>query len=207
MTTGEDEISVQAWRPRDDLELLQDQLDGLASWRLDAHDELTIGEVAGSAREARQDMRRRMEVRRREQAALLARADEQLEESARLLRTSRPPRVVLVHRDAWFRGRVQQLLEAESIVTTAALDNGADGVGVVVAEQPDLVLVEDLLPMVTGMEVVRRVQAYAPKTLIAAHVAHADEVEEFLRAGARAAFTRQTPLVAVARELASLLRT
>jgi CheY-like chemotaxis protein len=62
------------------------------------------------------------------------------------------------------------------------VDNGADAVGVVAAEQPDLLLVEDRLPMVSGEQVIAGVRTFSPNTLIAAQVAYSDRVGALLDA-------------------------
>ena len=56
------------------------------------------------------------------------------------------------HRQAWFRGKVASGLQAGGVAVEADLENGADALGAVVAEQPDFLLVEDKLPMVSGLD-------------------------------------------------------
>ncbi len=91
------------------------------------------------------------------------------------------------------------------MLVIAELDDGADGLGLVVAEQPDLVLVEDLLPSVPGTELVRIARPMTARTIFTAQVAYADDITGMLETGATAAFARQVPPADLAEELAALL--
>ena len=115
------------------------------------------------------------------------------------------PRALLVHRNEWLRRRVAQDLERCGIEVVAQLDNGAEGVGALVAEQPDLLFVEDTLPMVSGLQVLQEAGRYAPRTLLAAQVGYDDQLPAALDAGAVAAFTRRIPPADIGAELARLV--
>ncbi|MBW3611859.1 MAG: hypothetical protein KY438_10085, partial [Actinobacteria bacterium] len=71
---------------------------------------------------------------------------------------------------------------AAGVRVVARLDNGADALGVVVAEQPDLVLVEESLAMLPGQEVVREIRQFSPHTLVVAQVAYGDRAGQMLDA-------------------------
>ena len=188
-----------------ELDLAALQLQALERW----HDARRTAERAAAvteqSREARMDLDRRMEVLRAQHDAIVRRTEEQLRSSVRLLREVPARRAVLAHRDAWFRGRVCADLAARGVEVVAELENGAEAVGVAVAEQPDLLLVEDRLAMLSGEEVVREVRSYAPRTLIAAQVAYEDRLSVMFDAGATAAYTRRVPPLDVAADLARLL--
>lgn len=160
--------------------------------------------TAVGSREARLDAARRLDVVRRQHEALIARTVAALEDSVALMGPTRP-RAVVVHRNAWFRDRVAAALEDEGIVVLARLDNGADAVGAAVAEQPELLLLEDPVPMMTGEQVVREVLHYSPGTLIGVQAPDERSVRHLLAAGAGAVFARQVPPVDVARALADAL--
>ena len=87
----------------------------------------------------------------------------------------------------------------------AGTDNGADAVGLIAAEQPDLVLIEDTLSMLAGAEVVREVRHFCPETVVTAKAAYGDRVGRLLDAGPSAVFTRQTPPAEVALSLLRLV--
>jgi DNA-binding NarL/FixJ family response regulator len=101
--------------------------------------------------------------------------------------------------------KVADDLALRQIAVVARLTNGAEAVGAVVAEQPDLLLVEDSLPMMSGEDVVREVRTFAPLTRIGAQVAHDDRIAAMLDAGAHSAYTRRVPPADVAAALVGLL--
>jgi CheY-like chemotaxis protein len=195
------------FRPRLPVEVISDQLLGIAAWH-EARRALERAQLGvtgqGLSREMRLDLDRRMDVIRRQHEAMVQRITEQLADSPRLGRGTANPRAVLVHRNEWYRAKVVEGLRAGGVDVVAVLDNGADAVGLAVAEQPDLLFVEDKLPMIGGPEVISQVSAFAPNTLTAAQVAHEGAVAEALDAGAVAAFARRIPPADVARDLCRL---
>ena len=197
-------LDLPTWRPRSEDELLRAQLAAIDAWNAARHKALAEDVVARS-RELRIDVARRVEVIRQEHQALLARTLHHLRTSARLVGTRRVPRAVVVHRNEWFRDRVMRGLGDGGVEVVASLDNGADGVGVVIADQPDLLLVEDKLAMVDGAEVIRKALIYSPHTISAAQVADDEGIASLLDAGARTAFTRRVPPADVAHDLCLLL--
>lgn len=203
VTTGA--LAPRASRvPRSEFALAAQQLDAVDSWHR-ARVAQEAKAVGTRSREARMDLARRMEVLRRQQEAIIKRSEEQLRASGRLIHNTAPTRAVLVHRSEWFVGKLVEGLRALGIDVVAQLDNGADAVGTVVAEQPDLLLIEDNIPMQPGPDVIRLSRQYAPETIIAAHVAYDERVAVMLDAGAAAAYTRRVPPAGVAEALARLL--
>ncbi len=138
----------------------------------------------------RLDLRRRAESRRREQDALVGRAEQQMRESRILLGRVR---AVVAHRSDYLRNGVTEALQREGVVVVAQLDNGADTLGLSVVEQPDLLLVDELLPSLTGLEVVSEMRVLSPRTVIGGCAEGHDGVRRLLEAGARAAFSRRVP--------------
>lgn len=112
---------------------------------------------------------------------------------------------MLVHRQEWFVQTMTRALAERGVRVVAALTNGADAVGVLVGEQPDLLLVEESLPMMTGQQVVAEAVRFAPATMLVAQVTSADRIGAFLDAGVRAAVTRQVPPADVAQQMRELL--
>ncbi|MFP5218199.1 MAG: hypothetical protein ACLGIG_00465 [Actinomycetes bacterium] len=190
---------------RTEADLTRMQVEAVDAW----HRARRVAEEAAATREAsrevRMDLSRRLEVLRAQHEAIVARADRHLSQSVHLLTRRTPLRAVVVHRNAWFVSKLATGLEAAGIEVLEALENGAEGVGVVVAEQPDLLLVEDVLPMLPGEEVVRETRRFSPDTVVAAQVAYADRIAAMVEAGAATAFTRQIPPQDVAREVVGLL--
>lgn len=161
--------------------------------------------AAGRSREMRMDAARSLEVVRRQHAALVARVDEQLRASGSVLRGAMSHRVVLAHRNAWFVDKVSRALHEHGLEIVASVENGADAVGAALAEQPDLLFVEDRIAMIPGEEVLREMRRYCPDTVLAAQVDGSHRVGVLLEAGANAVFTRQLPPTDVAGRLQELL--
>lgn len=112
---------------------------------------------------------------------------------------------VLAHRSDWFIRTAAAALMPAGITVIAQVSNGADAVGICTAEQPDVILVEDQLPTLPGMQVMRLLRAFSPRTQVVAQVAYPDRVGSMLDAGAAHAFARQVPPVDVAAALVRLL--
>ena len=207
-STADADALSRAWTPRTGPELLRDQLAGIASWNACHQPLLLAGDddaAAAGSREMRLDRARRLDVVRRQHEAIMGRTEQQLAQSPRLASDHVPARAVLAHRNAWVLDKVAAGLAAAGVDVVAQLENGADAVGVSVAEQPDLLLVEDKLPMINGDEVVRQVLQFAPRTLAAAQVSYEDAIATLLDAGARTAYTRRVPPAEVARDLCLLV--
>jgi CheY-like chemotaxis protein len=161
--------------------------------------------TSSSSREARMDVDRRVDVLHRAHGALL-------EHTASVLAADPSPMVlpalgsaVIAHGHEWFVRKVSEALSAQGVTVVVAGGNGADALGVVVAEQPDLLLVGETLAMLTGEELVAEAAALAPQTAVVAQVQQGDRVGRMLEAGARTAFARQVPPADVAASLVALL--
>lgn len=155
-------------------------------------------------REMRLDLSRRLDSRRREQQALVARAEAQLRESGSVLAGRVGTRAVIAHRNAWLRDNVARRLAERGVTVVGVFDDGAEAAGTVV-EQPDLVLVEDRLPTLSGLELVRRVRTFAPDAVVGAQCLDGTGVRELVDAGAHAVFTRRIPPVEIADQLVDCL--
>ena len=179
------------WRPRSELELAAQQLRAVERFNRARHMREEAAAAADRSREMRMDAARSLEVLRHEHEAVVRRTHEQLRASGQLLRSIAGRRAVLVHRDDWLRRKVARTLEEHGVHVVAGTDNGANAVGLIVAEQPDLVLVEDTLSMLAGLEVIRDVRRFSPATVVTAKAAHGDRVGPLLEAGATRVFSRQ----------------
>ncbi len=115
------------------------------------------------------------------------------------------PRAVVAHRPGWCSGQLVGGLQAGGVAVVADLQNGADALGVVVAEQPDFLLVEDSLPMVSGLELTKAAARYAPSTLVVVQVADDREIGPFLDAGASRVHTRRARPAEIVADLLSAL--
>ncbi len=190
---------------RSEAELTRMQLEAIDSWNRARRMAEEAAQARNASRELRMDLSRRMDVLRAQHSAIVARADRHLESSVHLLARKAASRAVLVHRNQWFAGKVAGALAELGVTVVGRLDNGAEAVGVVVAELPDLLLVEDTLPMLPGEQVVREARRFAPDTIVVAQVDYQDRIPALLDAGAVTAFTRRVPPADVAQGLVDLL--
>ena len=175
------------------IELMTAQIEAVDAWHRARRASEAAADAVSLTREMRLDLNRRREAQRREQEALLARAEQQLRESGGLLSVRAPTRAVLAHRNAWLRDNVARRLEEAGVHVVGVFEDGADAAGTIVVEQPDLVLVEDRLPTLSGVEVIRRVRTYAPEAVVGAQCGDAAGVQPLVDAGAQAVFTRRVP--------------
>lgn len=187
------------------VDLIQAQLRAMQAWNTALAAAERARAVASATRETRMDLSRRMDVLREQHATIIARTTAQLRDAGDLLLSRPPLRAVIAHRNDWFAHKISAGLHAGGVQVIARVANGAQAVGCAVVEQPDLLLVEDVLPMLSGVDVVREVRGYAPATRIGAHVAYPEHAVGLLDAGADAAWSRQVPPVDVSHGLLSLL--
>lgn len=193
------------WRPRSELELAAQQLRAVERFNRARRMREEAAAAAARSREMRMDAARSLDVLRHQHEAVVNRTHEHLRASGQLLRSVAGRRAVLAHRDDWLRRKVARTLEDHGVHVVASTDNGANAVGLIVAEQPDLVLVEDTLSMLAGLEVIRDVRRFSPSTVVTAKAAHGDRVGPLLDAGASAVFTRQVSPADVALSLLRLV--
>ncbi|MCU1599731.1 MAG: Response regulator receiver domain [Frankiales bacterium] len=187
------------------LELLQDQLEGMRAWHAELRVQLAQDtDTLAATREARMDARRRLDALKRAQQALLKRADDTVRMTQDVL-TGRSTEALLVHRNPWMRDKLEAGLRESGLAVVVQCDDGADGLGTAIAQQPDLLLVEDRLPSLTGLELVRSARVFLPHTTIAAQVEDERSVADLLDAGASAVFTRRVPPAVLAEQVAAYL--
>jgi CheY-like chemotaxis protein len=204
---GPDQVVPAApdWRPRSELDLAAQQVHAIERFNRARHMREEAAAAAARSREMRMDAARSMDVLRREHHAVVTRAHAQLEASGQLLHATAQRRAVLAHRDDWFCRKVARALQDHHVHVVAGTDNGADAVGLIVAEQPDLVLVEDTLSMLAGVDVIREIRRFSPETVVTAQAGYGDRIGPLLDAGASAVFTRRMPPADVALSLLRLV--
>jgi CheY-like chemotaxis protein len=186
--------------------LVAHQLEAIDAWNVARELRQALCEAPpGMTREARLDAARRLDVLRRVHEAMLARTSDFLARRPGPLQWPLQRRAVVAHRQEWFVNQLTGALREHGITAVAATDNGADALGLVVAEQPDLLLVEEKLAMLSGLELVAEAAVFAPQTVVAAQVRNNDDVADMLDAGAALAFARQMPPVEVAKALAEMI--
>lgn len=195
----------EPWRSRSHIDLLRDQLDAIDRWAAAQHLQQELADTVAVSRESRLDIDRRIEVRRREQAALVARAHEQLAASGALLQAPIRVRALVAHRQPWLRDKLADLLERRGVEVVGLLEDGADAAAAIVVEQPDLALLEHRLPTLTGLEVLHRCHVYAPDTRVGLQAQDGTACRECAGAGADAVFERREPPADVVDRMLGLL--
>lgn len=175
------------------------QLQGIAAWLAEAPPQ-----PVRASREELLDVRRAGQGRERERHALLTCLDRQ---ELAVLRETWPaqPRVLVAHRQPWFCDKITAALPGLGLNLAGVVQDGADALGLLVAEQPEFVVAEDRLPSVSGRDLARRARVLAPRTAVVLQVFDDSAVAAALEAGARAVYTRQVPPADIAGELLALL--
>lgn len=192
------------WQPLSELELALRQLGAIERW----HDVRHAVELAGiprSSQETGGDLARRLATVRQRHRRIVARTQTQWESTGWPLAGTAACRVLLVHRSAWFLERIDRVLCDHGLTVVAQHDDVADALGDVVAEQPDLLLVEDGLAGAPGDHLVDEALSACPHARVVAQVAEASRVGALLDAGASAVFTRRVPPVDVALAMCRLV--
>lgn len=149
------------------------------------------------------ELQRLQEVRRREERALQDRVERVRRRGEQ--REPLPVRAVLAHVDQELVGEIARRLTAAGVQVVGAFSDGADAAGAIVAEQPDLVLVQDELPTMSGLDVLDRVRTFCPDAVIGVQVADSGGIGTYVDAGACAVFTRRVPVDEVAERLLECL--
>ena len=119
--------------------------------------------------------------------------------------TAKPLRVLLVDDHALLRNVMALALERiENVSVVGQAGNGRDAVDAVFADPPDIVLMDILMPLLDGIEVIRRIQGDCPEVriLILTGVAHSDVMLDVVRPGANGLI----PKTAELRELGTAVR-
>lgn len=176
------------------------QVEGIDAWNIARRMRAGLLEAQSVSRDTRMEVARQLGVARRTHDAI-ART------TARALALQPAPLLfgvrtaVLAHRHAWFADRLTLFLGARGVTVVECTDNGPDALGVVVAEQPDVVITGGCLAMMTGDELLAEVRLFAPSTLRAAQVSD----EQQAVASADVVFLSQQPPADVADALAALI--
>lgn len=185
--------------------LLGRQLAALDAWN-DArrlHEGAAVVETM--SREDRLAADRRSAVLERAHSAVLARADAALDRDPAPMLSHGRLRAVIAHRHPWIADELRTALVSKGVLVLATSDNGAEALGSVVAEQPDLLVAGDVLAMMSFAELLAETARVAPHTARAAHVDDGAGVGVALEAGAQSVFVRQLPADDIADGLVLLL--
>jgi CheY-like chemotaxis protein len=181
------------------------QVEALDHWNVTRHQRERLLTTGGGSREEQLDMVRRLQVLHHAHGAVLQRTGEFLAQAPAPMRASHAPCAVIAHRQEWVVNKLSEKLGAQGVMVVAVTANGAEALGLTVAEQPELLFCGDTLAMMTPAELLAEAALFSPQTVLAAQVAHGGLVGELLDAGAHSVVTRQIPPDEVAATLSSLV--
>jgi CheY-like chemotaxis protein len=159
--------------------------------------------AVGAAREVQMDARRQVQGMQRAQQVALACV------TRRALAPGNDtflPRVIVVHRHPWMRRRFAQALSGQGLSVIAEAEDGATALGLVAVEQPDLLVLEQHLPWMTTLEVVRIAHLAAPQTFLAVQLEEPGGRDALLAAGAGLLFDRVVPVVDACEDMLGALQ-
>ena len=179
-------------------------LHGLERWLAALQQDEEALAVRGLSRERRLDAAHQLRVRQRQHEVIVQRTALALTASGdSSFCESRRPSAVVAHRHEWTRQKLAAELAGAGFDVLSVVDNGAEAVGLCVAEQPDLCVVDEMLAMASGAAVTAEVRQFSARTLVAGYVQQEEAVGPLLDAGATAVYGRRVPPADVAAELAA----
>lgn len=178
------------------------QVRGIDAWIAARRRREQALQAASMNRDERLDAAREVEALRRTHDAIRGRCARSLDAEAEPMRWPEPT-AVIAHRHAWFFDKLALLLDERGVTVLLRTDNGAEALGAVVAEQPDLILVGDRLAMMPGLGLLAEARRYAPSARLAAQASDPDQADA-LRGAADSVFLRHHPPAFIADALVAL---
>jgi hypothetical protein len=186
-------------------ELATLQLSAIEHWTADRAARVAdLQRPRGRSREQQMEANRQLQVLNAVDTGLVAVLDEHLARAGAPLLARGQIRLVVLHRNDWFVGKLTDALDGAGVAMTARPSSGAATLGATIAEQPDLLLIEDTTSMLPALEIVREVRTFAPRTHVVVQVADGSRAGEFLDAGVSAVVHRCLPPADVAAQLVGL---
>ena len=105
-------------------------------------------------------------------------------------------RILIVDDQYLVRVGIRRILRAQPCLKVVGeAGDGEEAVAKAIETKPDVILLEYLLPLITGLEVVRRIRALRPETEFLMFTLHDNEVliEQALKAGVRGYLFKSDP--------------
>ena len=117
-----------------------------------------------------------------------------------------PPRIALVDDSVPIRAALRDLLEDEGFEIAGEAGNGAEGIELITAEQPDAVVLDLAMPGMDGLRAIPRIRELAPEVkIVVLSLAGRSLQSDALEAGAHAYFGKGEPMEHVVIGLKRLL--
>lgn len=180
------------------------QLEAIDAWNAARRTRERLLDAAARSRLDRVAAKRETDALLRTHQAIAALAAEELSREAGPMR---PPgaTAVIAHRHDWFAHRLALVLQAHGVAVIACTDNGAEALGAVVAEQPDILLAGDRLAMMSGEALIAESRLFAPATHRAVQASDPQHLPAWL-SQADSVFLRHHPPGHVGEALGQLCR-
>jgi hypothetical protein len=159
----------------------------------------------GRSREQQMDADRQLRVLDAVHSALVAVLDEHLKRTGGALLAHGTARLVTLNRNDWFAGKLAAAAAELGITTLARPTSGAAAFGAMIAEQPELIVIEDTTTMIPALEIIEEVRAFSPHTHVVLQVGDGSRTGDFLDAGVSAVVHRCLLPGDVAAKLAELV--
>lgn len=184
-------------------QLLARQIEAIDAWNTARAQREQLLTSHAFSRDEQLDASRRLDVLHRVHEALHGRADLALAAEATPMLVAGPVTAVLAHRHPWTRDRLAEALHDYGVEILICTDNGADALGTVVAEQPDVLFTGERLAMMGGSELLADAALFAPFTLLAVQGANVAAERHLREAEAQLVFSFGQPVTDVALQLAT----
>lgn len=180
------------------------QLAAMRAWNLQVDLDHRAGLVAKVTRSGTRASRARQSSRRRTQAAVVARSNRPIDETMDLFFGGKPLALV-VHPDLDTRRQLRGRLMEIGIEVLATCPDGAEGLGIAIVEQPDLVVLDDRIASSTGLELLADLLQWST-AIVAAQVDDELVMAAMLDGGASAVFSREVSAAVMAEAVDALVR-
>jgi CheY-like chemotaxis protein len=179
------------------------QISAMRAWSRHAEATKRAPASAVVVREHRADARARRESLLRTQQAMVDRTSRPVDDTFDLFMSGKALALV-VHPSAWMRGKLWQGLTDLGLEVLATCADGAEGLGIAIVEQPDLVLLDDRISSSTGLELLGDLRTYS-HAMVAAQVEDERQMGAMLDGGASAVFSRRVPPAVMVEAVSALV--
>lgn len=184
--------------------LLVRQIRAIDAWTATWTQRRQVASTTTSSQEMRLDVSRRLTVLRQVHEAVVDRTTLALAADVAPMPAAGPITAVLVHRHDWVLSWLGGALDECGVAVLACTDNWAEALGVVVAEQPDLLFTGDRLAMLHDNELLAEAALFAPFTLLFAQASDPTGERDLCSAGSHTVFPCWTSLTEVAGTLTAV---
>lgn len=199
-----DSVPERSWRrpSMSPADRMVQQVESIDAWIAARREREQALDVPGLTRDERMDVAREVEVLRRTHDVIKGCCARDLDEDPGPMRWGGLT-AVIAHRHEWFANNLALLLGEGGVTVLVCTDNGAEALGAIVAEQPDVVLAGDRLAMMPTHTLLADARLYAPSALLTVQASDQHQADA-LRIAADVVYLRSHPPSHIAVDLISL---